>query len=72
MSNPFDLRFAMITEAKNLLVEEYHSQVGALQTQYHCEAEAGLNPTYPAMPKFPSFEDIQALANEMNKFVSSK
>ena len=72
MSNPFDLRFSMITEAKNLLVEEYHSQVGYLQTQYHAQVEAGLNPAYPEMPKFPTFEDIRALADEMNQFVSNK
>ena len=72
MSNPFDLRFAMITEAKQLLVEEYHSQVGYLQSQYHAQEEAGLNPTYPEMPAFPTFEEIQALANQMNQFVSNK
>ena len=72
MSNPFDLRFAMITEAKNLLTEEYHSQVGYLQTQYHAQVEAGLNPSYPEMPAFPTFAEIQALANEMNQFVSNK
>ena len=72
MSNPFDLRFAMITEAKNLLVEEYHSQSEAVKTQYFAEADAGLNPTYPELPKFPTFEDIRALANEMNQFVSNK
>lgn len=72
MSNPFDLRFSMITEAKNLLVEEYHSQVGCLQNQYHAELEAGHDPTYPEMPKFPTFDDIRALADEMNQFVSNK
>jgi hypothetical protein len=72
MSNPFDLRFAMITEAKNLLVEEYHSQSEAVKTQYFAEVEAGLNPSFPEMPKFPAFEDIRALANEMNQFVSNK
>ena len=72
MSNPFDLRFAMITEAKNLLVEAYHSQVEYLQNQYHAQAEAGLNPTFPEMPKFPTFEDVRELADEMNQFVSNK
>jgi len=72
MSNPFDLRFSMITEAKALLTEEYYSKVDKIQTRYHCEQEAGLNPKYPEFPSFPTIAEIKALADEMNSFVSQK
>ena len=72
MSNPFDLRFSMITEAKNLLTEQYHSEVDNIRTQYHAEQEVGLNPEYPTLPSFPTFAEIKALADEMNSFVSQK
>jgi len=72
MSNPFDLRFSMITEAKALLTEQYYSEVDNIRNQYHCEQEAGLNPKYPEFPSFPTIADIKALADEMNSFVSQK
>ena len=72
MSNPFDLRFSMITEAKNLLTEKYYSEVDTLKEKYHSEVEKGLNPEFPKMPAFPTFEEIQRLADEMNSFVSQR
>ena len=72
MSNPFDLRFSMITEAKNLLTEQYHAECENIRTQYFAEKEVGLNPEFPTLPSFPTFAEIKALANEMNGFVSQK
>ena len=72
MSNPFDLRFSMITEAKTLLTEKYYSEVDTLKEKYNSERDAGLNPDFPKMPEFPTIEEIKALADEMNTFVSQR
>lgn len=72
MSNPFDLRFSMIIEAKNLLTEEWHSETNTLKEKYFADRDAGLDVSFPVLPKFPSFEEIEKLANEMNSFVSNR
>ena len=72
MSNPYDLRFSMVMEARNLLTEQYHSECENIRTQYYAEQEAGLNPEFPTLPSFPNFAEIKELADEMNTFVSQK
>lgn len=72
MSNPFDLRFSMITEAKSLLTEKFYSEVDSLKEKYHSERDEGLNPDFPKMPEFPTFKEIKDLADEMNTFVSQR
>jgi hypothetical protein len=62
----------MITEAKNLLTEKYYSEVESLKEKYHSERDEGLSPEFPKMPEFPTFEEIKALADEMNTFVSQR
>jgi hypothetical protein len=72
MSNPFDLRFSMIQSAKELLTEQYHTDINNLKEKYYADKEAGLDVQFPEMPAFPTFEDISKLANEMNSFVSQR
>ena len=71
MSNPYELRFNMLMEAKNLLVEEYHSEVDRLTNRYFALKDAGIPVEYPTLPEYPTFEDIQSLCKEMNNFVSN-
>ena len=71
MSNPYELRFNMLMEAKNLLVEEYHSEVDRLTNRYFALKDAGTVVEYPTLPNYPTFEDIQQLCIEMNYFVSN-
>jgi hypothetical protein len=70
--SPYEIRFNMILEAKNLLTEQYHSDVNNIKEQYFAQRDAGLDVDFPVLPEFPSFADIQKLATEMNQFVSSK
>ena len=71
MSNPYELRFSMLMEAKNLLVEEYHAKREELVDRYHALKDAGDAVEYPTLPRYPAFEDIQQLCKEMNNFVSN-
>lgn len=60
---PFELRFDIYNEAKALLTEEYYAKIDVLkQSQKDFEPES--------YPRFPNFEDIFALAEKINKFVS--
>jgi|MDTB01.2.fsa_nt_gb hypothetical protein len=72
MSNPFDLRFSMIESAKQILIEQYHTDCGHLKEKYFAELERGLDVQFPELPTFPTFGDISNLANEMNSFVSQR
>jgi len=72
MSNPFELRFSMFTEAKSLLTEQYHMERDNLISKYHADVDSGLSPDFPSMPAFPSFKEIEVMANDINRFVSSK
>jgi len=72
MSNPFDLRFSMIESAKQLLTEQYHTDISNIKEKYFADREAGLDVSFPELPAFPTFEDISKLANEMNSFVSQR
>ena len=58
MSNPFDLRFSMIQSAKELLTEQYHTDIDNLKVKYYADKEAGLDVQFPELPAFPTFEDI--------------
>ena len=71
MSNPYELRFNVLMEAKNLLVEEYYAKWNQLTDRYHALKDAGETVEYPILPKYPSFQDIQELCNQMNAFVSN-
>jgi hypothetical protein len=72
MSNPYELRFSMLMEAKTFLIEEYHAKLQQMNEKYHAEKDAGESPVFPTQPNFPSFEDIAELCNKMNSFVSNK
>ena len=71
MSNPYELRFSMLMEAKTTLVEEYHAKREELTDRYHALKDAGEFVEFPDLPKYPDFDDIQALCNKMNSFVSN-
>lgn len=71
MSNPYELRFSMLMEAKTMLLEEYHAKKEELVDRYHALKDAGDAVEYPDLPKYPNFEDVQRLCKEMNNFVSN-
>lgn len=71
MSNPYELRFSMLMEAKAMLLEEYHAKREELTDRYHALKDAGESVEFPTLPKYPDFEDIQELCKRMNSFVSN-
>jgi len=78
MSNltPFEIRLELLKMAKDLLLEEYHSNKDRLQQEWHVKVEsAKLNgqpiPEHPAFPTYPTENDIITKAQSLNGFVSN-
>jgi hypothetical protein len=78
MSNltPFEIRLELLKMAKDLLIEEYHSNKDRLQQEWHVKVEsAKLNgqviPDHPPYPTYPTETDIIAKAQSLNGFVSN-
>ena len=67
MSNPYELRFEIFQQAKEILIDEYHAKRDAVLHQYEMEEEA----FYPDMPEYPSFDSIVKMAREINHYVSN-
>ena len=72
MSNPYELRFSMLMEARTILVEEYEAKVQALMEKYHALKDSGEAVDFPVLPEYPTFEMVENLCKRMNSFVSSK
>ncbi len=78
MSNltPFEIRLELLKMAKELLLEEYHSNKDRLTNEWQVKVEsAKLNgqviPEHPAFPTYPSENDIITKAQSLNGFVSN-
>jgi hypothetical protein len=78
MSNltPFEIRLELLRMAKELLLEEYHSNKDRLQQEWHVKVEsAKLNgqpiPDHPAYPTYPTENEIITKAQSLNGFVSN-
>ena len=78
MSNltPFEIRLELLKMAKELLMEEYHSNKDRLTNEWHVKLEsAKLNgqviPDHPDFPTYPSENDIINKAQSLNGFVSN-
>lgn len=63
---PYELRFEIFKEAECLAERQYQSEYSAA-----CMWNEN-NPIKVDYPTFPSYEDIEELANRINDFVSSK
>jgi hypothetical protein len=78
MSNltPFEIRLELLKMAKELLLEEYHSNKDRLQQEWHVKVETSkLNgqpiPDHPPYPTYPTENDIITKAQSLNGFVSN-
>jgi hypothetical protein len=78
MSNltPFEIRLELLKMAKELLLEEYHSNKDRLQQEWHVKVETSkLNgqpiPDHPPYPTYPTEIDIITKAQSLNGFVSN-
>lgn len=75
--SPFELRMDMITTAKEILERQFEINYDIAKTTYEIARESAkalkdVLPAAPEFPKYPTFEEITALAQKMNVFVSGK
>jgi len=65
---PYELRFEIFKQAYAHAQDEYHSAFTAVE-QWNGNPKNSVMMDYP---DFPSYEQIEALADKINNFVSSK
>ena len=63
---PYELRFEIFKQANGLAQDEYHAAFTV------AEQWNQLNSVKMDYPDFPSYEQIESLADKINDFVSSK
>lgn len=75
---PYEIRFDLLTLAKEILFEPIHNKRDDIRDEYFAKRELIQTPTdnitsipFPAMPDFPSTADIIAEAKKLNEFVSN-
>jgi hypothetical protein len=61
--------------AKDMLTDDYHGKRDALQQQWHTQVDAAKiagtsSPDFPALPPFPTEDEIVKKAEALNQFVS--
>jgi tetrahydromethanopterin S-methyltransferase subunit B len=72
---PFEIRLELLKMSKDLLVSDFDSKKESLIEQWQTEVESAkisgiTSPVYPALPSFPTEEDIVKKAEVLNNFVS--
>ena len=73
--NAFQLRLELLKMAQALLMEEYSYKRNASEQQWRTQVDAAqvagtTSPDYPALPAFPTEEQIVKRAETLNNFVS--
>lgn len=74
-SNPFTIRLQLIQLAKDLLIDEYHTNREHILEKWRLDVDltrtSGLTPQgCPSLPSYPSEVDILKKAEALNQFVS--
>jgi len=67
---PFELRFDIFNQAKDILTDQYHGERDDAISKYHSETDAGRNPDFPEPISYPTFSEIRDMAQNINMFVS--
>ena len=72
---PYEIRLELLKMAKDMLTDDYHGKRDALQQQWHTQVDAAKiagtqSPDFPALPPFPTEEEIVKKAEALNQFVS--
>jgi hypothetical protein len=62
---PYELRFEIFKQANSLAQDEYHTAFARAEMLSKDEPNV-------KFPDFPTYEHIEALADKINEFVSSK
>ena len=68
---PFELRFEIFNQAKNMLSEQYQHKRDDALSKYYSEVDSGKKPDFPEMPSYPTFFEFRDMAQLINTFVSS-
>lgn len=78
MSNmsPFEIRLELLKMAKEMLVEDYYTKKEQLTNNWSTQVESAkqsgsVPPEHPAMPAYPSEQEIINKAQTLNGFVSN-
>ena len=72
---PYEIRLELLKMAKDMLTDDYHTKRDALQQQWHTQVDAAKiagtsSPDFPALPPFPTEDEIVKKAEALNQFVS--
>jgi len=72
---PYEIRLELLKMAKDMLTDDYHTRHDSLQQQWHTQVDAAKiagtsSPDFPALPPFPTEEEIVKKAEALNQFVS--
>jgi len=72
---PYEIRLELLKMAKDMLTDDYHTKRDSLQQQWHTQVDAAkiagtTSPDFPALPAFPTEEEIVKKAEALNQFVS--
>jgi hypothetical protein len=72
---PYEIRLELLKMAKDMLTDDFHTKRDALQQQWHTQVDAAkiagtTSPDYPAIPPFPTEDEIVKKAEALNQFVS--
>jgi hypothetical protein len=72
---PYEIRLELLKMAKDMLEQDYHAKREGLQQQWHTQVDSAKiagtqSPDFPALPPFPTEEEIVKKAEALNQFVS--
>lgn len=72
---PYEIRLELLKMAKDMLTDNYHTKRDCLQQQWHTQVDSAKiagtpSPEYPAVPAFPTEDEIVKKAEALNQFVS--
>ena len=72
---PYEIRLELLKMAKHMLTDDYHTRHDSLQQQWHTQVDAAKiagtsSPDFPALPPFPTEDEIVKKAEALNQFVS--
>lgn len=74
--SPYELRMDMIATAREMLEKQFelNREIAMTAWNFAVESAKAAQKTMPAAPvlTYPTFEEIKALAEKMNVFVSGK
>jgi hypothetical protein len=72
---PYEIRLELLKMAKDMLTDDYHTRRDSLSQQWHTQVDAAKiagtsSPDFPALPPFPTEDEIVKKAEALNQFVS--